>query len=52
MIVHRAEANQSEWRHRRAIGAIFYGKSARVNEEEYAARQAEIHQRAALLKGQ
>ena len=51
-MVHRAEPNRCERRQRRAIGAIFYGASARVDEVGHAARQEEIHKRAAKLKGQ
>ena len=51
-MVHRAEANTCARRERRAIGAIFYGQSARVDEAAHAARQVEIHRRAAAIKGQ
>lgn len=49
---HRAGPNTSSSRHRRAIGAIFYAKSARVDEARHAAKQLEIHQKAATLEGQ
>lgn len=51
-MIHRAGANTSRRRHRRAIGLIFYGASARVDVDRHAARQAEIHRRARLLTGQ
>uniref|UniRef100_A0A7S3S1P7 EamA domain-containing protein n=1 Tax=Emiliania huxleyi TaxID=2903 RepID=A0A7S3S1P7_EMIHU len=51
MMVHRADANLSEQRPRRAIGAIFYGASARID-AAYAAKQADIHRRARTLPGQ
>lgn len=51
-MVHRADANASATRHRRAIGAIFYSSSAQVDEAAHAARQEEICQRAAALQGQ
>ena len=51
-MVHRADANASETRTRRAIGAIFYGESAVVDEAAAEGRRAEIARRAALLKGQ
>ncbi|EOD04155.1 hypothetical protein EMIHUDRAFT_121687 [Emiliania huxleyi CCMP1516] len=50
-MVHRADANLSEQRPRRAIGAIFYGASARID-AAYAAKQADIHRRARTLPGQ
>ena len=50
-MVHRAEPNRSA-RPRRAIGAIFYGASAAVDEAGHAARQLEISRRATQLEGQ
>jgi len=52
LLIHRADANASADRPRRAIGAIFYGASAVVDEAEYEARQLRIKQRAATLPGQ
>lgn len=52
MLVHRADANASEERTRRALGAIFFAASAVVDEERFEARKAEIAQRAAKLRGQ
>ena len=51
-MAHRADANTSSTRHRRALGAIFYGASAKVDQVAYDRRQAEIHRRAAQLPGQ
>lgn len=51
-MIHRAEPNRSETRHRRAIGAIFYGESARVDEAKHTAKQREIYERAQFLEGQ
>ena len=51
-MVHRAEPNRSASRHRRAIGAIFYAASAKVDEAAHQQRQAEIRARAAVLPGQ
>lgn len=52
LMVHRAGANASDTRSRRAIGAVFYGESAQTDMEKYEARQQEIQERAAKLKGQ
>ena len=52
LMVHRADANRSGERHRRAVGAIFYADSHRVDRPRWEARQAEIATRAALLEGQ
>ena len=51
-LIHRAEPNRSASRQRRAVGAIFYGESARWDEEEYARRAEEIRRRSAALPGQ
>ena len=52
LMVHRADANRSGERQRRAVGAIFYADSHRVDRARWEARQAEIATRAALLEGQ
>eukprot|EP00927_Polykrikos_kofoidii_P071975 TRINITY_DN68154_c0_g1_i1.p1 TRINITY_DN68154_c0_g1~~TRINITY_DN68154_c0_g1_i1.p1 ORF type:complete len:296 (+),score=34.12 TRINITY_DN68154_c0_g1_i1:65-952(+) len=52
LMVHRALPNRSLTRHRRAIGAIFYGESAVRDEDAYAKRALEIRKRAAKLDGQ
>ena len=52
LLIHRADANASAERPRRALGAIFYTASAVVDQEAYAARQLEIRRRAAVLPGQ
>ena len=51
-MIHRAPANLTSDRSRKAVGAIFYGASARRDETKYEERQQEIRERAALLKGQ
>jgi phytanoyl-CoA hydroxylase len=51
LLVHRAGANRSE-RPRRAIGAIFYAESARVDHARHEARAKEIAARSAHLAGQ
>jgi len=51
-LIHRADPNSSSSRHRRSIGAIFYGESAAFDSRLYEERQAEIKRRAALLQGQ
>jgi phytanoyl-CoA hydroxylase len=51
-LVHRADANASEERTRRALGAIFFSESAVVDEGTFEARKAEIARRAAQLCGQ
>merc|ERR1712046_351330 len=52
MLIHRAPANRSHSRSRRAVGAIFYGESAKLDQEKYDQRQLEIKQRQAQLQGQ
>lgn len=51
-MVHRAGPNTTATRHRRALGAIFYGASSCVDEAAHAQRAAEIRQRAMQLEGQ
>jgi len=52
LTIHRAEPNRSRSRPRRAVGATFFGCSARVDPAAKAAREQEIKRRAALLEGQ
>ena len=52
LLIHRADANSSAERPRRALGAIFYTASAVVDQEAYEARQLDIRRRAAELPGQ
>jgi phytanoyl-CoA hydroxylase len=52
LTLHWAPHNSTADRTRRAIGGIFYGTSAKVDEEALKLRRAEIHRRAAQLPGQ
>jgi len=52
LLTHRAGANLTKDRPRRAIGAIFYGASARVDRARHEARAREIALRNARLAGQ
>lgn len=52
LLIHRAPPNTTTDRSRRAVGSIFYGASAVVDEEKYQARQKQIRERAAALEGQ
>lgn len=52
LLIHRAPPNTTTDRSRRAVGSIFYGASAVVDEEKYQARQKQIQERAAALEGQ
>jgi len=52
LMIHRAPPNSTLEQPRRAIGAIFYGESAKVDQEAYNERQAEIRRRASQLEGQ
>jgi hypothetical protein len=52
LALHRAGPNLSEHRKRRAIGAVFYGASARVDEGRREEWRLEIAARTALLAGQ
>ena len=51
-LIHRAGANSSSSRNRRAVGAIYYGKSASFDVRLHEERQAEIQRRAVVLPGQ
>ena len=52
LMVHRAERNNCADRSRKAVGAIFYGVSAQVDQVKYELKQQEIRERAAMLEGQ
>lgn len=51
-IVHRAGANESESRPRRALGAVFYSESAKVDQARFERQSEEIRRRVAALDGQ
>jgi len=52
LMIHRAPPNGCAERSRRAVGAIFYGKSAKLDQAKYDDRQLEIRAREKSIKGQ